>query len=65
MALVAGRSNRRTLLASHSFDGLDTLADSGGELPLLTDLLSRTRQVASRVASQVIDLTIDFSNDVS
>jgi hypothetical protein len=52
MALNVGRSNRRTLLVSHGFDELDTLADSGDELPLLTDLLSRTRPMASRVAPQ-------------
>lgn len=50
---------------SRSLDELDTLADSGDELPSLTDLLSRARPVASRVAPQVIDLTIDSFDDVS
>jgi hypothetical protein len=50
---------------SQSLDGLDTLADSGDELPSLTDLLSRAWPVASRVAPQVVDLTIDSSDDVS
>jgi hypothetical protein len=65
MALVVGCSNRRTLLVSRGFDELDTLADSDDELLLLTDLLSRTRPMASPVAPQVIDLTINFSNGVS
>ena len=44
---------------------VDTLADGGDELPSFTDLLSRARPVASRVPPQVIDLTIDSSDDVS
>jgi hypothetical protein len=50
---------------SQSLDGLDTLIESGNKLPSLTDLLSRARPVALRVAPQVIDLTIDSSNDLS
>jgi hypothetical protein len=65
MALVARRSNRRSLLQVKVLDGLDTLADSSDELPSVTDLLSRARPVASRVAPQVIDLTVDSSDDVS
>jgi len=50
---------------SQSLDGLNTLANSGDELPSITDLLSHTRPAASRVAPQVIDLTVDSSDDVS
>jgi len=50
---------------SQSLDGLDTLVDSGDELPSLTNLLSRARLVALRVAPQVINLTIDSSDDVT
>ena len=65
MALVAGAFQLSISATSQSLDGLDTLVDSGDELPSLTDLLSRARPVASRVAPQVIDLTIDSSDDVS
>jgi len=50
---------------SQNLGGLDMLADSGDELSLLTDLLSRARPVTSRVVPQMIDLTIDLFNDVS
>jgi hypothetical protein len=50
---------------NRSLDRLDTLIDSGYELPSLMDLLSRARPVASRVAPQAINLTIDSSNDVT
>jgi hypothetical protein len=50
---------------SQSLDRLDTLVDSGDELPSLTDLLSHARPVASWVAPQVIDLTIDSSDNVT
>jgi hypothetical protein len=49
---------------NQSLDGLDTLADSGDELPSFSDLLSRAQQVAPRVP-QLIDLTIDSSDDVT
>jgi hypothetical protein len=48
-----------------SLDRLDTLVDSGDELPSLKDLLSHAWPLASRVAPQVIDLTIDFFDYVS
>jgi hypothetical protein len=46
---------------SQSLGGLD----SDDELPSVTDLLSRAPAVASRVAPEVIDLTVESSNDVS
>ena len=41
------------------------VTDSGDELPSFTDLLSHARPVASRVAPQLINLTIDCFDDVS
>jgi hypothetical protein len=46
---------------SHGLD--DTLADSGDYLTSLTDLLSPAWPVASRVAYQVMDLTVDSSHN--
>ena len=50
---------------SQGLGGLDRLANSDDELPSVTDLLSHARPVASRVAPEVIDLTVESSNGVS
>ena len=53
MAVVASVFQPSISATDQSLDGLDTLTDSGDEL------------VAPRVAPQVINLTIDSSDDVN
>ena len=68
-ASIAGHHSRsiapRNLISSPLYKRPPSNPDSDDELPSFTDILSRARPVVSRVPPQVIDLTIDSSDEVS